>query len=118
MPRFVTPNASRTPIFPQIHSFMTERMSRAQRFPPAGEEDEHEIPDPNPRHQRSYEAFPTQQMLYYTKTLEDAGRKQEKKKMLHKQHFNDCGEHLKSILHVSLVHESYCDSFLHDSLEQ
>lgn len=54
-------------------------------------------------------------MFDYKKTLEKAGRKPEKKKRLWKQHFNDCGEDLKSILHVSLVHESYRDSFPYDS---
>ena len=101
---------------PLIHRMMTTRMSNAQRFPPAGEEDEHDIPDPKPRHQRSDEAFPTQQMLDYKKKLKEAGRKPEKKKMLSEQHFDDCGEDLKSILHVSLVPESYRDSFQYDSL--
>ena len=56
-------------------------------------------------------------MLDYKKKLKEAGRKPEKKKMLAEQHFDDCGDDLRSILHVSLVPESYCDSFQYDAAD-
>ena len=99
---------------PLIHAMLTARMSRAQRFPPAGEEDEEIAPEPIPRHLRENAvALPTQQMIDYKKKLKAAGRKPEKqKRAAPEQHFDDCGENLQSIWKVSLVPESYHDSYL------
>ena len=104
---------------PLIHAILTTRMSRAQRFPPAGEdEDDNEIQPTNPRHARdnavslpTQQSHPTQQMIDYKKKLKDAGRKPEKKKRAPpEQHFDDCGEDLSSIWHWSLIPESYYES--------
>ena len=77
---------------PLMHSMLTTRMSRAQRFPPEGEDDEEIVPEPVPRHLRENAvALPTQQMIDYKAKLKAAGRKPEKqKRATPEQHFDDC----------------------------
>ncbi len=77
---------------PLIHSMLTARMSRAQRYLPADEEEEDVKSIPNPRHPRENAvALPTQQMIDYKKKLKEARRKPEKKRRATpEQHFDDC----------------------------
>ena len=96
---------------PMIHAVLTARMSRAQRFPPAGEDEEdNNLDDSKAKSRHPIEnavSLPTQQMLDYKKKLKEAGRKPEKKKKPSpEQHFDDCGEDLRSIFHFSLIPES------------
>ena len=56
--------------------------------------------------------FQTEQMIKYKKKLKESGGKPQKsKKATPEQHFDDCGEDLRSINHVCLVPESYADSY-------
>ena len=61
------------------------------------------------------QTFPTEQMTKYKKQLKETGRKPvRKKREPPEQHFDDCGEDMASIMHVSLVPESYFDTYSKD----
>ena len=104
---------ARQVLVPAIHTIVTDRLSRLERYPEPGEDDQTEqSPDGVSRMspERSL-AAPTAQAQKYKESLKASGRTPKKRaRPTPEQHYDDCGEDVSSIAHVSMVEECYRDT--------